>query len=84
MSTGHQKASKHQQSIQALGNPKALAERLLPRHDALPPRIPSSARLTTKAIEDRWVLFLEHDPHVAACTVKDEGGTIVVDQVVAV
>lgn len=57
MATGHQQASKRKQSIQALGNLNALAEHLAPRLDALPPRIPNSARLTTKAIEARWALL---------------------------
>jgi glyoxylase-like metal-dependent hydrolase (beta-lactamase superfamily II) len=46
--------------------------------------IEEKKQLLAQAIEDRWVLFLEHDPHVAACTVKDENGTVVVDQVVNV
>jgi glyoxylase-like metal-dependent hydrolase (beta-lactamase superfamily II) len=41
-------------------------------------------QLLAQAIEEGWVLFLEHDPLVAACTVKDEGGTVVVDRVVAI
>lgn len=46
--------------------------------------IEEKKQLLAQAIEDRWVLFLEHDPNVAACTVKDENGTVVVDQVVNV
>lgn len=46
--------------------------------------IEEKKQLLAQAIEEGWVLFLEHDPNVAACTVKDEGGTIVVDRVVPI
>jgi glyoxylase-like metal-dependent hydrolase (beta-lactamase superfamily II) len=35
-----------------------------------------------QAVEDNSVLFFEHDPLLAACTVKDQHGEVVVDQVV--
>ncbi len=41
-------------------------------------------QLLAQAVEEKWVLFFEHDPHVAACTVKDEGnGQVMVDEVIA-
>jgi glyoxylase-like metal-dependent hydrolase (beta-lactamase superfamily II) len=44
--------------------------------------IEEKKQLLAQAIEEGWMLFLEHDPRVAVCTVKDEGGTVVVDRVV--
>jgi glyoxylase-like metal-dependent hydrolase (beta-lactamase superfamily II) len=38
--------------------------------------------ILAQALEDRWTLFFEHDPRIAACTVKEEDGQVVVDQVV--
>ncbi|MFZ5470838.1 MAG: MBL fold metallo-hydrolase [Myxococcota bacterium] len=38
--------------------------------------------LLAQAVEDHSILFFEHDPHVAACMVKEERGQVVVDQVV--
>lgn len=38
--------------------------------------------LLAQAVEDGWILFFEHDPDIAACTVKEERGEVVVDQVV--
>lgn len=38
--------------------------------------------LLAQAMEDGWILFFEHDPQIAACTVKEEGGEVVVDRVV--
>jgi glyoxylase-like metal-dependent hydrolase (beta-lactamase superfamily II) len=38
--------------------------------------------LLAQAAEDGWILFFEHDPRVAACTVKEEAGEVVVDQVI--
>jgi len=41
-------------------------------------------QLLAQALEEKWILFLEHDPHVAACTVKDDGkGQVTVDEVIA-
>lgn len=40
--------------------------------------------LLAQAVEDKSILFFEHDPHIAACTVKDgPGGQVVVDQVMS-
>ncbi len=39
--------------------------------------------LLAQAIEERTVLFFEHDPGVAACTVREENGDVVVDRTVA-
>lgn len=36
-----------------------------------------------QAAEEGWTLFFEHDPAVAACTVKEDQGEVVVDKVVA-
>lgn len=36
--------------------------------------------LLAQAAEDGWILFFEHDPRVAACTVKEEAGEVVVDR----
>jgi glyoxylase-like metal-dependent hydrolase (beta-lactamase superfamily II) len=38
--------------------------------------------ILAQAVEERWILFFEHDPTIAACTVKEQGGEVVVDQVV--
>ncbi len=47
--------------------------------------IEEKKQLLAQAVEEKWVLFLEHDPTVAACTVKDDGqGTVVVDRVLEV
>jgi len=44
--------------------------------------IEEKKQLLAQALEEDWVLFLEHDPEVAACTVKDDGaGHVVVDRV---
>jgi glyoxylase-like metal-dependent hydrolase (beta-lactamase superfamily II) len=46
--------------------------------------IEEKKQLLAQALEEHWVLFFEHDPNVAACTVKDDGsGNVVVDRVVA-
>jgi glyoxylase-like metal-dependent hydrolase (beta-lactamase superfamily II) len=37
--------------------------------------------LLAAAAEEGWILFFEHDPHVAACTVKEEQGEVVVNEV---
>lgn len=44
--------------------------------------IEEKKQLLAQAIEENWVLFFEHDPRVVACTVKDEGGHAVVNQVI--
>lgn len=45
--------------------------------------IEEKKQLLAQALEEKWMLFFEHDPNVAACTVKDEGkGHVVVDAVV--
>ena len=38
--------------------------------------------ILAQAVEERWTLFFEHDPRVAACTVKEDNGEVVVDGVV--
>ena len=46
--------------------------------------IEEKKQLLAQALEENWVLFFEHDPHVAACTVKDDGhGQVLVDEVIA-
>jgi glyoxylase-like metal-dependent hydrolase (beta-lactamase superfamily II) len=35
-----------------------------------------------QAVEEKWTLIFEHDPLVAACTVKEQDGQVVVDQVI--
>jgi glyoxylase-like metal-dependent hydrolase (beta-lactamase superfamily II) len=40
--------------------------------------------LLAQAAEEGWVLFFEHDPNVAACTVKEDQGEVVVNEVVKV
>jgi glyoxylase-like metal-dependent hydrolase (beta-lactamase superfamily II) len=45
--------------------------------------IEEKKQLLAQAIEEQWILFFEHDPNTPACTVKDEGGNVVVDRVVA-
>lgn len=39
--------------------------------------------LLAEAVEEGWILFFEHDPDIAACTVREDRGEIVVDQVVS-
>ena len=40
--------------------------------------------LLAQAVEDESILFFEHDPLVAACTVKDGGGgQVIVDRVIS-
>jgi glyoxylase-like metal-dependent hydrolase (beta-lactamase superfamily II) len=46
--------------------------------------IQEKQRLLAQAVREHWVLFLEHDPNVAACTVKDRAGELVVETVVTV
>jgi glyoxylase-like metal-dependent hydrolase (beta-lactamase superfamily II) len=42
-------------------------------------------QLLAQAVEENWILFLEHDPQTAACTVKDDGsGQVVVDRVLEI
>jgi len=38
--------------------------------------------ILAQAVEEGWILFFEHDPTIAACTVKEQSGEVVVDQVV--
>ena len=38
--------------------------------------------ILAQALEERTILFLEHDPQIAACTVKEIEGQVLVDQVV--
>ncbi len=38
--------------------------------------------ILAQAAEEKWMLFFEHDPLVAACTVKEQDGQVVVDQVI--
>ncbi len=38
--------------------------------------------LLAEAIEGRWILYFEHDPRVAACTVAERDGQVVVDEVI--
>lgn len=46
--------------------------------------IEEKKQLLAQAVEEGWFLFLEHDPNVAMCTVKDDGhGQVVVDRVVS-
>ncbi len=43
--------------------------------------IEEKKQLMAQAVEENWVLFFEHDPHIAACTVRDDGaGHVIVDQ----
>jgi glyoxylase-like metal-dependent hydrolase (beta-lactamase superfamily II) len=45
--------------------------------------IEEKKQLLAQALEERWILFLEHDPDVAACTLKDGGkGLVMVDEVI--
>lgn len=39
-------------------------------------------QLLAQALEERWLLFFEHDPDVACCTVKEQGGYAAIDRVV--
>jgi glyoxylase-like metal-dependent hydrolase (beta-lactamase superfamily II) len=46
--------------------------------------IEEKKQLLAQAVEEGWHLFLEHDPHVALCTVKDDGGgNVIVASVVS-
>jgi glyoxylase-like metal-dependent hydrolase (beta-lactamase superfamily II) len=45
--------------------------------------IEEKKQLLAQAVEEGWHLFLEHDPHVALCTVRDDHGQVVVDRVEA-
>jgi len=46
--------------------------------------IEEKKQLLAQAVEEGWFLFLEHDPVVSMCTVKDDGhGQVVVDRIVA-
>lgn len=46
--------------------------------------IEEKRQLLAQAVEEGWKLFFARDPHVAICTVKDDGsGQVVVDQVLA-
>jgi len=40
--------------------------------------------LLAQAAEEGWVLFFEHDPGVAACTVKEDQGEVVVNEAIKV
>jgi glyoxylase-like metal-dependent hydrolase (beta-lactamase superfamily II) len=43
--------------------------------------IEEKKQLLAQAVEEGWILFLEHDPVVAACTVTEREGHAVVDEV---
>ena len=46
--------------------------------------IEEKKQLLAQAVEEGWLLFFEHDPHVAVCTVKDDGaGHVIVDETVS-
>ncbi len=46
--------------------------------------IEEKKQLLAQAVEEGWFLFLEHDPLVSACTVKDDGsGQVVVDRTIS-
>ena len=46
--------------------------------------IEEKRQLLAQAVEEGWKLFFSRDPHVAICTVKDDGsGQVVVDRVLA-
>jgi glyoxylase-like metal-dependent hydrolase (beta-lactamase superfamily II) len=38
--------------------------------------------LLAQAVEEKWILYFEHDPLMAACTLREHEGQVVVDQVV--
>jgi glyoxylase-like metal-dependent hydrolase (beta-lactamase superfamily II) len=45
--------------------------------------IEEKTQLLAQALEEQWLLCFEHDPHLAACTVKDDGaGQVVVNQAI--
>jgi glyoxylase-like metal-dependent hydrolase (beta-lactamase superfamily II) len=39
--------------------------------------------LLAEAIEDGWILYFEHDPRIAACTVTEKDGHVAVDRIIA-
>ena len=39
--------------------------------------------ILAQAVEEGWMLFFEHDPRIAACTVKEDAGEVTVDEVMA-
>ncbi len=46
--------------------------------------IEEKRQLLAQALEEKWILYFEHDPQIAACTVKDEGtGQVTVDEVIS-
>lgn len=45
--------------------------------------IEEKKQLLAQAVEEGWFLFFEHDPQIPLCSVKDEGGQVVVDRVVS-
>jgi len=38
--------------------------------------------ILAQAVEERAILYFEHDPRIAACTVKEEDGQVVVEKVI--
>jgi len=45
--------------------------------------IEEKKQLVAQAVEEQWTLFFEHDPNIAACTVKDDGhGRVEVDRAI--
>lgn len=45
--------------------------------------IEEKKELLAQALEEEWILFFEHDPNVAAATIREERGEAVVNEVVA-
>lgn len=45
--------------------------------------IEEKKQLLAQALEEGWILFFEHDPRFAACTVREDGSRVVVDRVVS-
>lgn len=58
----------------------------VPAYDLYPlTSIEEKGQLLAQAVEEQWLLFLEHDPKVAVCTVTEVArGDVVVDKVVEI
>jgi hydroxymethylglutaryl-CoA reductase (NADPH) len=57
MSTDHHRAAIHLERLLRSSTSEAVAERLAPRKDGLPPSVPGGSRISEEAVERRWQLL---------------------------
>ena len=64
------------EDVQALTNDKEALETELLEH------MDEKEKILSRAVKEKWILCFEHDPVVAAASVREEKGRVVVDQII--